>query len=169
MAEQTRALVDRAERHELARRHDQARAAYIRAIEQAPDVTSRAFAAREYASALISWGEYDRAETQLEQVVALAPEDPSAWHDLGLLRNRRGDSEGARQALERSAQAAPRDPRPRIALAAVLVNQRRLEEAVAVYKTVLELELPDRTRAAVERALALLAEELAIDGARPRL
>ncbi len=165
--EQTRSLVDQAERHELARRHDRARAAYVRAIEQAPDATSRAYAGREYASTLISWGEYERAEDQLELVVALAPADPSAWHDLGLLRHRRGDGPGARQALEQSVTAAPRDPRPRIALAAVLVNQRHLSEAVAVYREVLDLELPDRTRAAVERALALLAEEMAADGAPP--
>jgi len=159
VANATRAQIDLAERHELARRHDQARRSYETAESEAPNDISRAFAARRFASTLISWGEYEAAESRLETVTQLAPGDASAWHDLGLLRHRRGAVKAARQALERSVQAAPRDPRPAISLAALLVQERQFTAATTIYRNLLDLKLPPRTRQAVEQALQLIAQE----------
>lgn len=155
----TRVAVDRAERSERARRYDQARAWYERAERDAPDARSRAWAARQYADALAFWGEYRDAERALERVVRWAPGDASAWHDLGILRARRGDVAGAEMALRRAKAAAPHDPRPRVALAALWVNARRFDAALAEYRALLALDLPPRLRAAVRRAIALVSAE----------
>ncbi len=143
------------------RKYDEARALYEAAKRDAPDDPSRAYAGRELASALIFWGEYEAAEAELVEVVDLAPGHASAWHDLGVLRARRGDSAGAKNALRRSIETAPRDPRPRIALAALLVNERRFGDALTQYERILELELPERTRSAVQRGMELIRGEMA--------
>jgi Flp pilus assembly protein TadD len=164
-APSTIATLERAEQREQARRYDEARALYIQAGREAPDERSRAHAARRFAAALMFWGEYADAETELELVVKLQPDDPAAWHDLGLLRHRRGDAAGAETALRRSIESAPNDARPRIALAAVFVNQRRFRAALAQYERILELDIPERTRAAVHEGMKLLRGELR--GSRP--
>lgn len=161
---QTKAAVERAEAREQARKYDEARALYEAAKRDAPDDPSRAYAGNELASALIFWGEYEAAEIELVEVVGLAPGHAAAWHDLGVLRARRGDTPGAETALRRSIDTAPADPRPRIALAALLVNERRFRDAVTQYERILELELPERTRKAVERGMELIHQEMA--GAR---
>lgn len=158
--------LEQAEARERARRYDEARNLYRSAVDTAPDDRSRAYAARRFAAALLFWGELEAAEAELVTVVRLEPADPAAWHDLGIVRHRRGDIAGAEHALRRALANAPRDPRPRIALAALLVNERRLREALAQYEALLELELPERTRAAVERGIELLRRELSGSGAQ---
>jgi Flp pilus assembly protein TadD len=157
----TKAAVQRAEEREQARKYDEARALYEAAKRDAPDNRSRAYAARELASALIFWGEYEAAETELVEVVELDPLDASAWHDLGVLRARRGDTRRAESALLRAIETAPRDPRPRIALAALMVNDRRFDDALSQYERILDLDLPERTRKAVERGMELIRREMA--------
>ena len=129
-------------------------------MNEAPDDRSRAWAGRQLASALIFWGDYEGAETALADVVRIAPTDAASWHDLGMLRYERGDAAGAETALRSSIRHARADPRPRIALAALLVNQKRYEEALAEYEHILELELPDRMRSAVEKGMELLRQEI---------
>lgn len=160
MAPQTLAAVERAESREQDRKYEEARALYETAKRDAPDEPSRAYAGHQLASALIFWGEYEAAEAELVEVVELAPEDASAWHDLGVLRARRGDIPGAETALRSSIQGAPRDPRPRIALAALLVNDRRFDDALAQYEGILDLDLSERTRRAVERGMELIRQEI---------
>lgn len=164
MSPQTRAAVEQAEQREQERKYDEARALYEAAKRDAPDDLSRAYAGRELASALIFWGEYEAAEQELVRVVELAPADASAWHDLGVLRARRGDTGGAESALLRAIDAAPRDPRPRIAIAALMVNARRFDEALRQYERLLDLDLPERTRRAVERGMELIRREMAGGG-----
>ncbi len=154
------ATVDTAHGHERARRYDLARKSYEEAVRDAPDPRSEVFARRELASALIFWGEYTDAEAQLEQVVRIEPGHAAAWHDLGLLKHRRGDLPGAETALRTAVKRAPQDPRPRVALAALLVTQRRYPEALAEYESLLELDLPDRLRAAVDKGMQLLRSEM---------
>jgi Flp pilus assembly protein TadD len=153
---QTRATVAAAEEHERARRHDEARAAYERAIAEAPDRPSEVWARLELASQLAFWGEVAGAITQLEAVVALEPGLARAWHDLGILRHNAGDDGGAKVALERAVALAPDDPRPHIALAALLWNAGDTAGARAQYEALLELELPDEVREQVEWALTQL-------------
>lgn len=153
-----RAEVDRADAAEQARRHDLARAHYQRAIALAGDADSIGFARHEYAETLVSWGELPEARAQLELAVAAQPGDASAWHDLGLLRHHAGDDRGAIAALARAEQLAPRDVRPRTALAALYWRRGDKASAAREYRGMLALELPDRLRAKVEWALAELAK-----------
>lgn len=152
----TRDAIAAAEAHERARRHDEARAAYEAAIAGAPDAASEAWARLEYAETLATWGEVAGAVGQLEQVVALEPTQARAWHDLGILRHHLGDDGGARHALTRARALAPRDPRPRIALAALLWSTGELAAARGEYEALLDLDLPDRVRRQVEWALTQL-------------
>jgi Flp pilus assembly protein TadD len=157
----TRALVASAEAHERARRYDLARADYDRAVREAPEARSGAFAARKLSLALLFWGELADAETALEKVVSLRPRDASAWHDLGVVRVRTGDTAGGEVALRRAIALQPKQPMSRIAVAALLVNQRRFAEALREYDALLALDLPPRIRSAISRAQAMLRAELA--------
>ncbi|MGE3458745.1 MAG: tetratricopeptide repeat protein, partial [Kofleriaceae bacterium] len=150
---EVRTEIARAETAERARQHEVARKHYQRAIELAHDPVSAAFARRELAETLISWGEYDQAIIELEAVVDLAPAHAAAWHDLGMLYHQRGDNERAMAALERSRAAAPRDPRPRITLAVLRWKRGDLAGATREYRELLELDLPDGLRSKVKWAL----------------
>lgn len=155
---EVRAEIDQAEAAEQARRHDVARTHYQRAIEQARDPASIAFARHEYAETLVTWGEVASARAQLEIAVAANPADASAWHDLGILRHNAGDDPGAILALARAEQLVPDDIRPRTALAALYWRRGDKANATREYRGLLALELPDRLRAKVEWALAELAK-----------
>lgn len=158
-AASTRATLARARAAERARRYDQARELYLRAAREAPDRASQAIAWRELGSALIFWGELDEAAQALGRVVAIDPRAVSAWHDLGIVRARLGDAGGAERAFRRAIALAPEEPRPRVALAALLVRQRRLDRALAEYRALERLDLPEATRRAVGRAIELLEAE----------
>jgi Flp pilus assembly protein TadD len=159
----TRAAVERADRHERARRHDLARADYEAAIAAAPDDASAAYARREYASALIFWGELPAARAQLETCVRLAPGDAPAWHDLGLLLHQAGDDAAAVAALREARRLRPRDPRPRVALAALLWQTGDRAGAEVEYRALLALELPERVR----RKVAWAIEQLSVRPQQP--
>jgi Flp pilus assembly protein TadD len=159
IAPATAALLARARDEERARRYDRARALYERAAREAPDRASAARAWRDLARALLFWGEIGGAEAALESAVAADPSEVSAWHDLGIVRSRRGDAVGAERALRRAIALAPREPRPRVALAALLVVQRRWREALREYRALSGMELPERVRRAVERAISMIEEE----------
>jgi Flp pilus assembly protein TadD len=157
-AASTRAAIERAEAAELHRDHAGARAAYEDAIAHAPDPPSQIFARREYASTLEAWGEVPAAIAQLEVIVRLDPSNAPSWHDLGILRHARGDDAGAAVALRQARALAPNDPRPRIALAALLWSTGDRTGAAAEYRALLTLQLPDRVRAKVEWALQQLQQ-----------
>lgn len=158
-AASTRAILAKAREAERARRYDQARELYLEAAREAPDRASQAVAWRELGSALISWGELDEAARALGRVVALEPGAVSAWHDLGIVRARLGDAAGGERAFRRAIALAPEEPRPRVALAALLVKQRRWDDALDEYRALERLELPGSIRRAVERAIRLLETE----------
>jgi len=151
--------IEQAETAERARKHDDARAHYERAITIATDPASSAYARREFAETLASWGEVPQAIAQLEQSVQLVGDNAGAWHDLGILKHNLGDMPGATAALERAKTLAPEDPRPRVALAALRWKTGDRAGATAEYKALLELELPDRLRAKVKWALDQLAKQ----------
>jgi eukaryotic-like serine/threonine-protein kinase len=160
VAEVTTEWIERAHAAERERRYDRARQAYQRAIAGAPDDFSRGHGHRELGRALVFWGEYEAGQEALERAVALRPGDAPAWHDLGIVRHQLGDLTGAEAALTRAAALAPRDPRPRIALAALLWNQERLTEALAQYDALAGLELPEAVREKVEWARSTLRGRL---------
>jgi Flp pilus assembly protein TadD len=153
-----RGEIDQAETAEKARRHDVARQHYQRAIHEARDPESIAFARHEYAETLVTWGEAPEARAQLEIAVVAKPDDPGAWHDLGMLRHHAGDDPGAIAALARAETLAPDDVRPRKALAALYWTRGDKALAAREYRGMLALDLPERVRAKVEWALAELAK-----------
>ena len=150
--------IERAEEAERARKHDVARVHYERAIAAATDPASAAYARREFAETLATWGEVREAIAQLEVSVTLIADDPAAWHDLGILRHNQGDVRGALAALERARTLAPADFRPRVALAALRWKSGDRAGAKTEYEGLLELELPDRLRTKVKWALDQLAK-----------
>jgi tetratricopeptide (TPR) repeat protein len=155
----TREMLDKAHEAERGRRYDQARALYLRAAREAPDRSSQAIAWRELGAALIFWGELAEAADALEKVVALDPDAVAAWHDLGIVRARLSDTAGAERAFRRAIALAPEEPRPRVALAAFFITQRRWDDALRQYRALEKLDLPERTRRAVARAIQLVEAE----------
>jgi Flp pilus assembly protein TadD len=153
-----RTEIEQAEKAEKARQHDVAKLHYERAVAGARDPASGAYARREYAETLVTWGEYPLAIEHLRVVVQLAPGDPRAWHDLGILLHNRGDNPGAIQALERARDLSPKSPAPRIALAALRWKLGEKQAAADEYRKLLDLDLPERLRAKVEWALQQLAK-----------
>jgi len=154
-----RAELEAAEAAERARQHEVARTHYEQAIAHATDPASSAFARREYAETLISWGEYPEAIAQLEGVVAAAPDDAGAWHDLGVLRHHQGDDARAIEALERARALAPKDFRPRRTLAVLRWKRGDRAGALAEYEAMLDLELPERLRTQVQWAIQQLSQQ----------
>ncbi|HVV82684.1 MAG TPA: hypothetical protein VHE35_06370 [Kofleriaceae bacterium] len=153
----TRAAITEAEDALSRRDHTASRAAYDRAVAQAPDAASEAFARKERASTLLLWDDLPAAADDLARVTVLTPGDPAAWHDLGIVRHSLGDDDGARVALEHARALRPRDPRPRLALAALAWSHGDRAGAAAEYRALAELDLPDRLREKVEWALKQLA------------
>ena len=149
--------IQRAEDAELHRHHDIARQEYQRAVADAKEPDTQRYARREFAETLEHWGEIDGAIAQLEAAVAAVPDDAASWNDLGVLYYQKADTARSLAALERAKALAPRDWRPRRQLAALLVATHDYARASAEYRAMLELDLPDRLRAAVKRALDLLA------------
>jgi hypothetical protein len=162
-----RADVQSAETAELHRQHGVARSRYEKAIADAHDPASEAFARQEFAETLISWGEIAAAKTQLEAAIAAKPDHAASWQDLGMIRNHDGDFAGARAAFERAKQLAPNDPRPRVTLAVLLWKHGDRTGAAAEYRALLELDLPDRLREKVRWAIDELAKPAPAKPAAP--
>ena len=148
----TRSLLAAARVEERARRYDRARELYQRAVREAPNRPSAALAWRELGRARLFWGELDGGEAALARSVELGPSDAGAWHDLGVVRSQRGDAAGAERALALAVALAPGDPRPRVALAALMVRGRRWPDALREYRALERMDLPERLRDAVARA-----------------
>lgn len=79
--------------------------------------------------ALFELCRFEEARLAFEAALALAPEDPWALHQLGLLAERRGDEAGAASLLARARAAAPAEFPPEVA---VSVESFRAEVAKAV-------------------------------------
>ncbi|MCG8423552.1 MAG: tetratricopeptide repeat protein [Proteobacteria bacterium] len=156
----TTSLIERAEAAEAERRYDRARTLYQQAKREAPDVESRALAARSFGRALIFWGDYELADRQLEEAATLVPTDPGTWHDLGILRGHRGDVAGAESAFRRSIAVRPGDPRSRIALAALLWRHQRHRKALHEYRALAAIDLPGHLRDQVNWAIQTLQARL---------
>jgi tetratricopeptide (TPR) repeat protein len=171
-----KAEIERAEKAEEARQHDVAREHYERAIATAQDAVSVAFARREFAETLIGWGELQAAHGQLDKAVAANPNDPIAWQMLGLLRasDAVSDIPGAFAALEKAKQLAPRAWIPRRDLAVLhfklgagrdadpdpAIAAKHRAAALAEYKAMLDLDLPDRLRKSVMWAIDVLSKPI---------
>lgn len=148
--------IERAEDAERARQHDQAAVHYRAAIAAARTPKQQAWAHHEFAETLATWGQLADATRELAAAAAAMPDDAAVWQDLGILRHKQADDAGAVEALGRAKQLAPRDARPRIALAALYWSTGDKPQALAEYKELLDLDLPDRVREKVRWAIGVL-------------
>lgn len=155
-ADPVRVEVERAEDAEKLRHHDEAAVHYRAAIAAATTPKAQAWAHHEFAETLATWGQLPDALHELEAATAATPADPSVWQDLGILRHQQADDAGAVEALGRAKSLAPRDARPRIALAALYWSTGDKPDALAEYRALLDLELPDRVREKVRWAIGVL-------------
>jgi len=155
------ALLDQAQEAERARDYATARAFYQQAIDEAPNAHSAALATREMASALVFWGEYAAAETYLETSLSHDAGQARVWHDLALVQQHNKKPERALVSLERALVLAPKEPRVRVAYAALLVTQKRYADAIVQYEFLLTLHIPPRIENATHKALQMLRNELA--------
>jgi Flp pilus assembly protein TadD len=154
----TRSALAEAETALKRRDYDAASAAYDRAVAAATATADRTLARRERAEARLFMGDLAGAEVDLAAVAELVPDDPRAWHDLGIVRANLGDPGGAAAALTRAKGLAPDDLRPRLALAALAWRHGDRARARAEYQALLDLELPDPVRSKVRWALDQLAQ-----------
>lgn len=151
--------VQRGEAAERSRAYDEARAHYQVAVDTAPDPGSRAFAARKFGRALIFWGELDNGARQLSLSLDNDRNDPGTWHDLAMVEFSRGNVPQAETAFRHAKRLAPGDPRPRIALAAMLWKSGQLAPALVEYRALAKLDLPPKLASAVAWAIARLEEK----------
>jgi GT2 family glycosyltransferase/tetratricopeptide (TPR) repeat protein len=95
------------------------------------------------------------AEPVLERLVALGPDEPAAWHNLGAARLGRGDDAGAAEALRKSLQLRPRSVPTLVQLGHALRGAGRPLEAEQAWGEALRLSPNDREAAsALERSRA---------------
>jgi tetratricopeptide (TPR) repeat protein len=116
---------------------------------------------------LAALGRLEEAAPHLERAAA-ARDDADSWTELGLLRRRRGDPEGAVEALRRALERDPYHPAALVNLGQTLVRLGRYEEGEAVLARHQELaplrdrldqlERSSRLGGATAANFALLAE-----------
>jgi tetratricopeptide (TPR) repeat protein len=77
---------------------------------------------------------------EFENAVALSPNDPDLWLELGRARDRAGDAEGAEAALRRALALAPNYARTRWSLGNSLLRQNRTDEAFDLIRRAAEAD-----------------------------
>ncbi|MGH9458932.1 MAG: tetratricopeptide repeat protein, partial [Thermoanaerobaculia bacterium] len=91
------------------------------------------------AQSLVIAGEVAGAESQIEAVLARAPDHPRALSYAALVRFARGDLPGAVAAAERSIELDPSNPEPRVHLAIILAQIGETGRAAAVLDEAIRL------------------------------
>lgn len=138
--------------YELSRDYDRALEAYLSATEVAPE---SAHAHRVVGTRLLRWGRAEDAIPWLEQATALAPDHRETWNALAMARYHAGDLDGAEREFRAAIDRFPDAARGfRLGLAALLINEGRFDDALAVYDALLALE-PDYAAAWAGRAILL--------------
>ena len=84
-------------------------------------------------------GELTEAEAAYRRVLEAEPDQPDAWHLLGVLAHQRGDSEAAIERIRRSLAIDPRQPLAQNNLGNVLFACGRVDEALASYDAALAI------------------------------
>ncbi len=98
----------------------------------------------EYGQALILAGDLPRARVAFEALVAAHPDSATGWLRLGQLLDRAGDAKRAEAAYRRGAAADPLNGDTLKALASLLADQRRYDEAIAAAESALALDPEDK-------------------------
>jgi predicted O-linked N-acetylglucosamine transferase (SPINDLY family) len=132
-------------------RHDEAAAAYARALCRDPASADAQFG---LGLALQSAGRHLAAISAYEAATALAPGHFAAWNNLGNCRQRAGRLAGAADAYRRALALRPREPGAIANLGTALLGLGSIEEAVALLGEAAALE-PDRAAHAINLGIAL--------------
>lgn len=103
-------------------------------------------------------GDDVRAEARLKDATRLAPDEPAAWANLGLLYLRQREFERAAENLEKAKQLAPDNNQIYVLLGLLESNRGRYTEAVAALRRAVELNPKDL------KALYALASEVEREG-----
>jgi len=104
------------------------------------------------ADAAFAAGQWDKAEMDYRKVLSLAPEDPAALRQLGMIYVDQGQILQAYPMLKKSAELQPDDPEIQMKLATVLLSLSAFAEARDAAQQVLEKQ-PEN-----EQALLLLVD-----------
>lgn len=112
--------------------------------------------------AAIEVGEDRRAEEHLLRVVELAPDEPAAWANLGLLALRRNELDVAVDRLDKARELAPNESRIHFMLGLVEATRGNAEAAISHFEQARDLN-PQNVRAIY--ALAEQVETYRGDGA----
>jgi tetratricopeptide (TPR) repeat protein len=84
-----------------------------------------------------SWHRAERfqeARTSYRRVTELQPDNPVAWHNLGLLASEQGNHEESRECFQHEVELCPDDAKAWYDLAVSLQSLRREDEAAAAYE-----------------------------------
>jgi Tfp pilus assembly protein PilF len=103
--------------------------------------------------AALQVGDDVRAESELTKATALAPDEPAAWANLGLLNLRQRNWDAAGERLEKARTLAPDNSRIHVLLAILESNRGRFAEAINNLRKGIELDPRNL------KALYMLAEE----------
>ncbi|MDT4955241.1 MAG: hypothetical protein QOJ02_3379 [Acidobacteriota bacterium] len=103
--------------------------------------------------AALQVGDDVRAESELTKATQLAPDEPAAWADLGLLSLRQRNMDTAGERLEKARSLAPDNSRIYVLIAILESNRGRLPEAINNLRKAIELDPKNL------KALYMLAEE----------
>lgn len=126
-AESVELLVLAGQAHEALGDAVEAKAAYDKALLQAPDTT-----AAQLGLARLAWARRDPDEMtrQLDLALESSPENPDAWRLMGELRLSRGEAATAQQAFQRALDYSRYNEVPaRLGLARALLAQNQLDAA----------------------------------------
>lgn len=136
---------------ELQRRYDEAWLAYRHAAEVAP---RSAHAHRVLGTRLLRWGRPEAALEPLERAVILEPGHAESWNALAMARYHSDDRLGAERTFREGLARHPTHSGLSLGLAALLINEGRYPEALAIYDRVVE-QTPSFAPAHVGRGILL--------------
>lgn len=94
------------------------------------DLDGELYTIHEQAYDLIEAGQYDEAEPLLQQLIASAPDFPSAYNQLALVYEKQGQSKKAYKLIEETHERFPDYSFARIALARRYAGQNRVDDAL---------------------------------------
>lgn len=106
------------------------------------DASLRALALTNLGYLFIQQGNYQGAQSSLEQAVAVDASDPSSWSNLGVTRRRLGDPKGAAEAFQRAYQLDPDNAATINHLALAYIDAEDWISAVALLRQAAE-KFPD--------------------------
>src|SRR5687767_10950914 len=90
--------------------------------------------------AALQVGDDVRAEAKLKEAAALAPDEPAAWADLGLLYMRQRQFDPAAESLEKARQLAPQNATMYVLLGQLESGRGNYAEAVKQFRRAAELD-----------------------------